>query len=419
MGLFKRILSKSSESRKEAAPSATPTRQATPGPDRQESRGNHLENLIPLAQGGDAEAARTLGLYYDLTMPISVQNAQQALYWYTLAANAGSPEAMYLAGCKHSNSLAASFDPKKAFAWFKRSAELKYAPAFCNAGLCYKYGWGTEKSYEKAVQCFREALNCDYREYASELHHMNNGVIPRALYHLAECLANGWGAEKDPQAALALYSEALQYRFLYAQQKIDELSGKATPIPNIAKQQYNEAFRLYLDSSDEEEETLARANAGDPSAQYGMAKIALEDNDDQEEALRWATRSAEQGYIHAQSMLGQLYFEAHLNEDERWLNQAIHWCSKAAAQNSAVGWLYLAMCYDGQQREACYLKAAQLGESVAQEKLGEIYAQHQDSVHAEYWLTRALEQQKTPVGILSALCPLLSAEIYMYCYKRQ
>ena len=75
-----------------------------------------------LANQGDAEAQRNLGLMYDTGEGVP-QNYAKALEWYTKSANQGYSQAQY------------------------------------NLGLMYKNGEGVPQDYTKALELFQKAAN--------------------------------------------------------------------------------------------------------------------------------------------------------------------------------------------------------------------------------------------------------------------
>lgn len=79
---------------------------------------------------------------------------------------------------------------QEAFRCFLAAAQGDYTDALCQTGMCYYFGHGTEKDYDRAVSYFRRA---------AERGHV------RAMTRLGVCYETGHGAQQDPQQAETLY----------------------------------------------------------------------------------------------------------------------------------------------------------------------------------------------------------------------
>lgn len=121
---------------------------------------------------------------------------------------------------------------------------------------------------------------------------------------------------------------------------------------------------------------LQSANAGDPKAQMEIAEIfnlGHCGNEDDEKALEWLLKSANQNYAPAQTMMGLFY----MTEQSVDVDKAILWLNKAIEQNDSVAMFFMAdiYYYEGFGRQdkekALYWvkKSAELGNQKAIEKL--------------------------------------------------
>ena len=108
---------------------------------------------LPLAQSGDVDAQRNLGLLHQTGRGVPL-DLGAAFYWYRLAAEAGNaPSAnsvamMYLAGDGLPSDYVA------AGAWLTRAAAQGYGPAQFNLGLLYERGIGFEQDDRAALGWF-------------------------------------------------------------------------------------------------------------------------------------------------------------------------------------------------------------------------------------------------------------------------
>ena len=146
----------------------------------------------------------------------------------------------------------------------------------------------------------------------------------------------------------------------------------------------------------------AKANAGDPEAQYqmGMAAFGLgrPTPDALAKATLWFRQAAEKGHAKAQDEMGRLNFG-----DDAHLRQAAFWFSKAAEQGNDDAQLWLGTMYEngrgvGQDKSEAlklYRLSAKQGNPDAQVSLGQMYEDGeivpQDYLEAAKWYRKAAE----------------------------
>ena len=145
----------------------------------------NFENLIELANNGDAKAQYKLGIYY----------------------------------------LDQEGNEEKAFKLIKESAEKGVAPAQVQLGCLYQYGEGVEKNNEEALKWFRLAakqqnpsayvfLGLHYKEgehYEEALKYFLTAAKlgdPIAMILTAKCYTEGLGVEKNKEEADKWYGLA-------------------------------------------------------------------------------------------------------------------------------------------------------------------------------------------------------------------
>ena len=155
------------------------SKQATPG---------EIEELIKLAEKGDIEAQRDLGLRYDMGLNVEKDSAKaikwykkaakqgdvlvqyllgdiyyngegvnqdysEAAKWYRKAANQGIAEAQFKLAGIYATGEGVAEDPAEMLKWLIKAADQGHAGAQYNLGQFYK----TEKNYTEAVLWYRRA----------------------------------------------------------------------------------------------------------------------------------------------------------------------------------------------------------------------------------------------------------------------
>lgn len=77
--------------------------------------------LMEEAEAGDADAANTVGVQYEMGLSV-VENHAEALKWYRKAAGMGSVAAMYNLGLKYEDGFGADKDTDEALKWYEQAA---------------------------------------------------------------------------------------------------------------------------------------------------------------------------------------------------------------------------------------------------------------------------------------------------------
>jgi TPR repeat protein len=86
-----------------------------------------------------------------------VQDLQQSVYWFEMAANAGAPQAQMQVGYFYDAGIGVARNPALAAHWYQLAASGGYATAKVNLGILYSWGNGVKKNEQLAIQLFREA----------------------------------------------------------------------------------------------------------------------------------------------------------------------------------------------------------------------------------------------------------------------
>ncbi len=108
-----------------------------------------LKVLTPLAEHGNARAAKFLGAAYERGQGVAPDLAE-ASHWYQIAAEAGEVDALYNLGALHEHANGSSRDAQEALRWFRRAADQRDAQAQLNIGLLYLKGEGVDKDPRQA-----------------------------------------------------------------------------------------------------------------------------------------------------------------------------------------------------------------------------------------------------------------------------
>lgn len=182
-------------------------------------------------------------------------------------------------------------DYAKAFKYFKLSAEKGDLIAIYTLGICFKNGLGTEKNERQAFDCFRQAAEKNY--------------IP-AHYALGECYENGTGTDINYTKALAYYSATANVNNNWE----DTKTGK-TKNDSIAGQNRLAKIGKYWELANEKKE---------PQAQYEVGLCFYTGDGvkkDNNTALSWFQKSAQQNYAPAQQYLALLLPETKKDPDNQ------------------------------------------------------------------------------------------------------
>lgn len=149
------------------------------------------------------------------------------------------------------------------------------------------------------------------------------------------------------------------------------------------------------------------AEQGDPAAQLNLGLAYLLGRGvsaDENEAVAWFRKAADQGFAPAQSSLAQ-YYGSFVDGERRDLKRALEWFRKAADQGFAPAEYAMCTSYLGNdltvKDDVLALKWCQLageqGHTRAQHELGQIYGEGRgvpvDKVKALSWLQRAAEKR--------------------------
>ena len=158
----------------------------------------------------------------------TAKDIEKAFKLYLEAAKNGKREAQYIVGDYYWNGYGSvAKNNTTAFEWYSKSAEQHDPIGMSRAGVCYLYGYGTEKDQSKAFSLFKDAYS--------------RHEFDESPYYLGVCYEEGLGTEVNLEEAKKHFSHiawndprcALRVAYCY---KI----GLGTPIYLDSAKQYFE-----------------------------------------------------------------------------------------------------------------------------------------------------------------------------------
>lgn len=285
---------------------------------------SEFEELLYYAERGDdkkqVELARA---YCDKNL------YGEAFKWYEKAALQGNPDGLNGMGCCYKCGDYVEKDAKRAVQLFSKAADKGSENAQYNLAIAYYKGEGVELDWEKAYMLFRKLAEKgdSHSQYMVGRYHMMNhgGAISWQIV-----------SKRDTKEAFSWFEKSAKQGHDRAQQQLGLFyeSGIDPCIRNIEKalewyqksanQGNNDAIfaigRLYANGIDEHNPDdekaydyfLKAAENNHPEAQYrvGVALFYGKGVDiDQEAALSWLEKSANQKFEAAENLLRQLKSE--------------------------------------------------------------------------------------------------------------
>ena len=141
-------------------------------PEQDEIRNHAKDNILELANEGDACAQNNLGLMYQYGRGVE-QSYEKAAGWYLKAAEQGYADAQCNLGFMYLNGHGVEQSYEKAVEWYLKAAEQGFACAQCNLGCMYENGRGVEQSFEKAREWYEKAAEQEYEDAIKALDRLN------------------------------------------------------------------------------------------------------------------------------------------------------------------------------------------------------------------------------------------------------
>jgi TPR repeat protein len=168
----------------------------------------------------------------------------------------------------------------EAVKWFKKAADLNYAPAQNDLGDCYWHGDGVNHDDSEAVKWYKKAAEQNYAE---------------AQYSLGVNYYQGWGVIKDRKEAVKWFKKAIEQNYAPAQHFLGLLYYRGQGVD----QDYSEAVKWYRKAI-EQNYAGAQCSLGEC---YEQGKGV---NKNTQEAIKWYQAAAKQGHIGGKAALKRL-----------------------------------------------------------------------------------------------------------------
>lgn len=254
------------------------------------------------AEQGHADAQNYLGLMHEHGRGVPQRSDAEAVHWYLLAAEQGHADAQNALGFMYERGNGVQLDNAEAARWYRLAAEQGHADAQRSLGAMYQHGLGLPQNDAEAARWY--ALAAEQRPAEAQ----NN---LDAMYERGQQVP-------QEHAKADVVAPRLTQDEVFGREEVDDLSTDSwTP---LAKQMYE------------------RAQQGDANAQGALGNMYMKGSfgvpQDDGEALRWTSMSAEQGNAASQHNLGVMYrLGQGVPQDYR---KALRWFRTSAVQGNAL-----------------------------------------------------------------------------------
>ena len=229
------------------------------------------------AEQGNADAQCGLSMCYYEGAGVK-QDIPEAVKWLRKAAEQGNADAQLEFGRLYVKGEGVEQDFVKATKWLRKAAEQGNSDAQCDLGLYYYAGKGIKQDFAEGLKWFLKAAE------------QENAV---AQYCLGMCYYEGTGVKQDIPEAAKWLCKALEQEDEDAEKLFED--NIAAP---LELEMYDETMPLLM----------AFAKEGYARAQYLLGECYNYGNgvdEDEEEAVKWYRKAAEQGHEDAQCELDE------------------------------------------------------------------------------------------------------------------
>ncbi|MCQ2140532.1 MAG: outer membrane beta-barrel protein [Bacteroidales bacterium] len=216
-------------------------------------------------------------------------------------ANAGDAESQFtLAMAYYNGDAGLTKSYTEAVKWFKKAAAQNHAVACYNLAVSYKKGYGVTANPNEAMKWCRKSAELGFDV---------------AQYDMGRYYEDGELVKKSGAEVVKWYTKAAEQGHVSACTNLGAVYAKG----ELVDQDIEKAKKWLRLGADK----------GDSIAQYDLGYLYDMENEN-ELAIHWYTKSAEQGNKSAQFMLGDLLFSEATTSSEGKV--ALNWIKKAAAQ---------------------------------------------------------------------------------------
>lgn len=282
-----------------------------------------------------------------LTGTFTEKNEDRAFSYLSRAASQKNPRAQYLTGVCRELGKGTSVDKNRAMLMYRNAAIADNAQAqFAYFLLCH----GTDKDKATMDEMLMKAAEnaephalsvlskeMERNSLTLSLWEIDDNTLrnmlplaeqndSEALYYAGLCLEQGVGVPRDIVRAIAFYYKAVALGNAKAMYRLYVLHGTGSVISYDG----------------EEAERLCRmaADKGLLQAQFVMANISENRN----ESIHYMKKSANNGYVATQVMLGDIYIKH--EETEFGRKEALKWFSMAAERENSYAQFRIAQIYE-------------------------------------------------------------------------
>jgi TPR repeat protein len=339
-----------------------------------------VQEVLDLATQGDAQAQYITGWRYHHGGDGLTVDYQRAIEWYRKAAEQGYAMAQNQLGLFYNEGLGVEKDPRMALHWYRKAADQDHKTSMANIGNAYYEGNGVTQDYKEAARWYRKAAEFGFapaQRLLGEMHFEGKG-IPQSDAEGLKWLKKA--AENGDKAAQ--YKLSMRYRQGNGVEK--DIIQAGYWYLKVADQGDTEAQAFLVQSSlicnskkdnpTWEEYCLFAAGANDPNAQFTLGTYYDSGHytgKDYRRSAEWFQKSAEQGHILSQSMLGRAYDTGRgVPEDDI---EAYAWLSLAAKQTAKTETEELAVASAKTVKDIIYEKLDSKQKQKAQRREKELW----------------------------------------------
>lgn len=300
------------------------------------------------------------------------RDMDKAVYWMERASKQNAVRPMVMLGCCYQDNTYGIADGNRALYWFNRAIEAGDYSCYSNIGNMYADGTVLCRDIDKAVSYWTKAAECgcvDAQEYLS------------SVYREAEIMP------ENPQLA-----------FYWANIAAD--NGSVQAQIDVAYD-YFEGYGTYKDINIGLEKLTNFADDGNTTAMLKLGCLYRDGRyvaQDIDRAIYWYKCAEARGDAESTNCLGQIYCRNLMKPE-----QGFEYYLKAANMGLSLAQVNVAMCYkEGrgvkaniEEHKRWLLKAAENDDDSAYVYLGILCNDMEDYDGAQYWYMRAVKKGNT------------------------
>ncbi|WP_455210341.1 tetratricopeptide repeat protein [Kaarinaea lacus] len=295
------------------------------------------------------------------------QSYEQALQWYTKAAELGHVRSELKLGKMYYYGKGAQKNLSSAAKWLLQPAEQGYSDAQYLLGLIYLNGDNSSiaKNASDALYWFKKAAD-DYHADAA--------------YHVGRMYYYGLGEQVNLAQAQSYLKLAKESGNLQARQLLANIESEQQKLVETQEPQFATAEAPQIALSSPLSELLKLAQAGDVAAQFELAQLYFNGTPnkrpDSNDAFYWYEQAARNGHSESQFKLGWFYYNGEFIAKDLTLAQ--YWFDEAAKQNHSGAKQQVALMKaqtkkQKQSQSDILIAQANQGNKDAQYQLGLLY----------------------------------------------